>query len=179
MPKPAPEQPETQVLPEPGLEKRTRRKFTPEYKLRVIARADACQYGELGALLRTEGLYSGQLQQWRKELATSGETGLGKTKPGPRSALTRDQRRIQQLEKDLSRLQRKLEITQDCVDLQKKPCRCWIGHAMAKLNEGRPRTAPSTSAVDDCLPVAGAEPEYRVRPPETRSRRPAGPDLSA
>lgn len=120
MPKPAPEQPETQVLPEPGLEKRTRRKFTPEYKLRIIARADACQYGELGALLRTEGLYSGQLQQWRKELATGGETGLGKTRPGPRSALTPDQRRIQQLEKDLSRLRRKLEITQDCVDLQKK-----------------------------------------------------------
>ena len=120
MPKPAAKQPETQVLPEPTLEKRTRRRFTTEYKLRVIARADACQYGELGELLRSEGLYSGQLQQWRKELATDGEAVLGKAKPGPRAALTADQRRIQQLEKQLSQLQRKLEITQDCVDLQKK-----------------------------------------------------------
>jgi transposase-like protein len=120
MPKPAPEQPETQVLPDPALEKRSRRRFSTEFKLGVIARADACQYGELGELLRAEGLYSGQLQQWRKELASNGEAGLGKTKPGPRSALSPDQRRIQQLEKNLSQLQRKLEITQDCVDLQKK-----------------------------------------------------------
>lgn len=120
MPKPAPEHPETQVLPEPELEKRSRRRFSTEFKLRVIARADACQYGELGELLRSEGLYSGQLQQWRKELAAGGEKGLDKTKPGPRSALSPDQRKIQQLEKDVCRLQRKLEITQDCVDLQKK-----------------------------------------------------------
>lgn len=120
MPKPAPEQPGTQVLPEPELEKRTRRRFSTEYKLRIIARADACQYGDLGELLRSEGLYSGQLQQWRKDLAAGGEKGLDKSKPGPRSRLTPDQRRIQQLEKDVSRLQRKLEITQDCVDLQKK-----------------------------------------------------------
>ena len=73
MPKPAPEHPETQVIPEPELEKRSRRRFSTEFKLRVIARADACQYGELGELLRSEGLYSGQLQQWRKELAAGGE----------------------------------------------------------------------------------------------------------
>jgi transposase-like protein len=120
MPKPASDQSDTQVLPEPELEKRSRRRFTTEFKLRVIAKADACQYGELGQLLRSEGLYSGQLQQWRKELSADGEAGLSKTKPGPRAALTSDQRRIQQLEKDLSRLRRKLEITQDCVDLQKK-----------------------------------------------------------
>lgn len=120
MPKPAPEQRDTEVVPEPTLEKRSRRRFSTEYKLRVIARADACQYGELGELLRSEGLYSGQLQQWRKDLAADGESGLGKTKPGPRSALTPDQRRVQQLEKQLSGLQRKLEITQDCVELQKK-----------------------------------------------------------
>lgn len=116
MPKPT----DTQILPEPSLEKRSRRRFSDEYKLRVIARADACQYGELGELLRSEGLYSGQLQVWRRELAAGGEGALSKTKPGPRPALTTDQRRIKQLEKDLSRLQRKMEITQDCVDLQKK-----------------------------------------------------------
>jgi transposase len=120
MPKPAQEQIETQVLPKPELEKRSRRRFSTEFKLRIIAKADACQWGELGELLRAEGLYSGQLQQWRRELAAGGESALAKTQPGPRSALSPDQRRIQQLEKDISRLRRRLEITQDCVDLQKK-----------------------------------------------------------
>ena len=61
---------DTQITPEPTLEKRTRRQFTPEYKLRIIAQADACQYGELGALLRREKLYSNQLSDWRRELKT-------------------------------------------------------------------------------------------------------------
>ncbi len=120
MPKPVQQLPETQVVPQPELERRTRRRFSTEYKLRIIAKADACPYGELGELLRAEGLYNGQLQQWRKELAAGGEGALAKTQPGPRSALSPDQRRIQQLEQDVSRLKRRLEITQDCVDLQKK-----------------------------------------------------------
>ncbi|MFT5482547.1 MAG: transposase [Halieaceae bacterium] len=52
---------DTQITPEPALEKRSRRKFAPEYKLRIIALADACKYGELGTLLRREKLYSNQL----------------------------------------------------------------------------------------------------------------------
>lgn len=43
---------ETNVKPNPTLEKRTRRTFTADYKLKVIAQADACQHGELGPLLR-------------------------------------------------------------------------------------------------------------------------------
>jgi len=58
--------PNTQVIPEPALEKRTRRQFKIEYKLRIIAKADACKHGELGALLRREKLYSSQLSEWRR-----------------------------------------------------------------------------------------------------------------
>ena len=54
MPKSILQRSDTQVTPEPALEKRTRRQLTPEYKLRVIAQADACKHGELGALLRRE-----------------------------------------------------------------------------------------------------------------------------
>jgi hypothetical protein len=61
MPKSPSEPRTTQVTPEPALEKRTRRQFTPEYKLRILAEADACQHGELGAILRREKLYSNQL----------------------------------------------------------------------------------------------------------------------
>ncbi|XOV86897.1 MAG: transposase [Pseudomonadota bacterium] len=110
----------TQVTPEPALEKRTRRQFTPEYKLRIIAEADACKYGELGALLRRENLYSNQLSDWRREYAEKGVAGLSKSAPGPLPSKTPDQRRIEQLEKENSRLSRKLDIANDCLDLQKK-----------------------------------------------------------
>ena len=76
----------TQVTPEPALEKRTRRQFTPEYKLRIIAEADACKYGELGSLLRREKLYSNQLSDWRREYAVKGVAGLSKSAPGPAPA---------------------------------------------------------------------------------------------
>lgn len=68
MPKPPSELPDHLVTPNPKLEQRTRRQFSTEYKLRILAEADACQHGELGELLRREKLYSSQLTTWRKEL---------------------------------------------------------------------------------------------------------------
>ena len=120
MPKQPSDLPDGQVTPNPVLEKRTRRAFSTAYKLRIIAQADACRHGELGTLLRREKLYSNQLRQWRKELKTGGTEGLAKTKPGPKASKTADQRRIEQLEKENARLSRKLQLTEDCVALQKK-----------------------------------------------------------
>ena len=120
MPKPPTERPDTQVTPEPALEKRTRRQLSPEYKLRIIAEADACKRGELGAILRREKLYSSQLSEWRREFAENGVAGLSKSAPGPAASRTPEQRRIDQLEKENDRLNRKLEIANDCLDLQKK-----------------------------------------------------------
>jgi transposase len=120
MPKSISERPDTQVTPEPALEKRTRRQLTPEYKLRIIAEADACKRGELGALLRREKLYSSQLSDWRREFAENGVAGLSKSAPGPAASRTPEQRRIDQLEKEHDRLNRKLDIANDCLDLQKK-----------------------------------------------------------
>ena len=81
MPKSASDRLDTQITPEPALEKRSRRQFVPEYKLRIIAQADACKYGELGALLRREKLYSNQLSDWRREYAQNGVAGLRKALP--------------------------------------------------------------------------------------------------
>lgn len=120
MPKSQEERPDTQVTPEPALEKRTRRQLTPEYKLRILAQADSCKRGELGAILRREKLYSSQLSEWRREFAERGVAGLSKSAPGPAASRTPDQRRIDQLEKENDRLNRKLEIANDCLDLQKK-----------------------------------------------------------
>ncbi len=102
------------------MEKRTRRQFKTEYKLRIIAEADACKYGELGALLRREKLYSSQISEWRREFLANGVAGLSKSAPGPAASSTPEQRRINQLKKENNRLNRKLEIANDCLDLQKK-----------------------------------------------------------
>ena len=82
MPKPIETRDSSQIQPAPELEKRTRRRFSTEYKLNIIAQANQCAHGELGQLLRRENLYSNQLQQWRKELSQRGPEGLAKTSPG-------------------------------------------------------------------------------------------------
>lgn len=74
---------ETKIMPEPKLEKRTRRIFTVEYKLSILQQADACKHGELGALLRREKLYSNQLAQWRREFAEQGVDNFYQFKENP------------------------------------------------------------------------------------------------
>ncbi len=120
MPKPASNLPNAEVKPTPALEKRTRRVFSTEYKLGILAEAEQCARGELGALLRRERLYSGQLQQWRRDFAGHGVEGLSKSAPGPKPSKTTEQRRIEQLEKENARLTRKLALANDCLSLQKK-----------------------------------------------------------
>lgn len=120
MPKSQSESHRTEVTPEPALEKRTRRQFSTEYKLRIIAEADACPHGELGALLRREKLYSNQLSDWRRQFAENGVEGLSKSAPGPAASKSPNQRRIAQLEKENNRLQGKLDVANDCLELQKK-----------------------------------------------------------
>ena len=59
MPKPGSERPDAQVTPAASLEKRTRRRFTPEYKLSIIAEAAACQHGELGLIVAVHSALTG------------------------------------------------------------------------------------------------------------------------
>jgi len=63
----------TQARPDPEVEpKAKRRTFTAEYKLRILAEADGCtEPGQVGALLRREGLYSSHLTTWRRQRRTS------------------------------------------------------------------------------------------------------------
>lgn len=120
MPKSPSDLPESQVLPAPELEKRTRRKFNSDYKLRIINEANACKHGELGALLRREKLYSNQLSDWRREFSNHGIAGLSKSVPGPSPSKTPEQRRIEQLEKQVANLSHQLDLANDGLDLQKK-----------------------------------------------------------
>ena len=121
MPKPSKHDlPETKVTPDPKLEKRTRRVHSPEYKLKILQEAEACKRGELGPLLRREGLYSNQLKQWREDFAVNGIDGLTKSAPGPAAKNTPEQREIDKLKKENARLAKELEISQECLGLQKK-----------------------------------------------------------
>jgi transposase len=92
MPKQPTELPPSEVVPDARLERRSRRMFSTEYKLKILSEADQCERGELGPLLRRESLYSNQLQQWRREFAADGVAGLSKSAPGPKARLTAEQK---------------------------------------------------------------------------------------
>ena len=120
MPKAPSARPDTQVQPDSKLEKRTRRIFKADYKLRIIQEAAACKHGELGALLRREKLYSNQLSDWRKEYAANGFEGLEKSVPGPSPLKSPEQRQIEKLVKQVLKLRNELDLANDYLDIQKK-----------------------------------------------------------
>src|SRR5205809_557506 len=78
------------VVPDPELAERPRRRrFSAEYKLRIVREADACSRpGEIGALLRREGLYSSLLMEWRRSLYPGALVALAPRRGGPRGAIS-------------------------------------------------------------------------------------------
>jgi transposase len=107
--------PETEVSERP-----LRRRFTAEYKLRILEQADRCtRPGELGALLRREGLYSSSLSTWRRQRREGTLAGLGPKRRGRKGSDPRDDR-IKELERENARLRRQLEQAQTVIDVQKK-----------------------------------------------------------
>ena len=110
------------VVPEVEVtEKAARRRFSLEYKRRVLKEADACGPGEIGALLRREGLYSSHLSVWRSARERGETAGLTPKKRGPKATPPdpRD-RKIVELERETRRLKSRLERAEALVDLQKK-----------------------------------------------------------
>lgn len=97
-----------------------RRSFSKAEKLRILAAADACVApGDIGALLRREGIYSSHLATWRKQRA--GEAGALGRKRGPKADSDAAQaRRVQELEKEVERLRAKLVKADLIIDVQKK-----------------------------------------------------------
>jgi len=102
--------------------KRKRRHFTAAQKLAILKQADACtKQGELGALLRREGLYSSNLVDWRRARERGELQALAPKKRG-RKAKQVDSRdeRIAELERELSKERARRERAEALVDLQKK-----------------------------------------------------------
>jgi len=101
---------ESEVQPKP-----IRRTFSADYKRRIVAEAEECVHGELGALLRREGLYYSQIRAWRKAAANG---MLGTKKRGPVANPERAEN--QRLERENERLRRKLADAEAIIDAQKK-----------------------------------------------------------
>jgi transposase len=101
--------------------KATRRRFTLEYKRRVVREADACKTpGAVGALLRREGLYSSHLAAWRAARDRGELAGVAKRRgPAPRVVDPRD-KRIAELERETTRWQKRAERAEALVEVQKK-----------------------------------------------------------
>ena len=100
-------------------ERAKRRRFTAEYKLDILRKADACKGdGDVGALLRREGLYSSQLAAWRRQRDELTKAGLKARKRGPKAMVVDP--RVKQLERENARLKRRLERVELMLDIQKK-----------------------------------------------------------
>src|SRR5262245_16774142 len=103
--------------------KAERRQFSAEYKRRILEEADACtEAGQIGALLRREGLYSSNLVHWRRQRAEGARKALSPKKRGPRPDPLADEnaalrRRIESLEAELKRAETIIEVQKKLSDL--------------------------------------------------------------
>jgi len=95
-----------------------RRTFTAAYKRRILDEVERAGPGEVGLILRREGLYSSQLTSWRKWRRSMNNKDLGK-KTDPKSALEKRQ------EKEIARLKLKLAKAEAMLELQKKASEIW------------------------------------------------------
>ena len=110
-----------------------RRRFTAEYKLRVLQEADRCKKpGEIGALLRREGLYSSQLALWRRQREHGLRQALRGKKRG-RKARALDPR-VKKLERENTQLRQRLQQAELLLELQKKASEL-LGIPLRRLQE--------------------------------------------
>ena len=122
--------PDPEVTP-----KAKRRRFSAEYKLRVLAEADDCtQRGEIGALLRREGLYSSHLDKWRKQREKGQLQGLSGSKRGRKAE--RHAAELARLRRENEQLQVRLQQAEAIIDVQKKLCGL-LGLGVEPGSEGR------------------------------------------
>jgi len=142
---PKPKNRKTEVVASPEHDRRQRRRFSAEDKERILREADACtKRGELGELLRREGIYSSHLSAWRAARAEQGRAGLRPKAPGPKPSKDAKDRRIEELEKRNVKLEKELRISKALIELQKKAHEI-LGLALPG-NEDVEDTSPNSSS---------------------------------
>jgi len=123
---------EGQAMPKTEVVSKPRRKqFSVGERQRILREADACQgSGEIGALLRREGIYSSYLTTWRKQKERGELDGLSPQKRGPKT----DPQAIElaKLRRENERLQKKLQQAELIIDIQKKVSQI-LGIPLAEL----------------------------------------------
>ena len=99
-----------------------RRLFTAEYKLKILAEADACKgTRQVAAMLRREGLYHSALLDWRAAHAAGALSALGPAKPGPKArGVNPLEAENKQLQKEKRALERRLKRAELLLEIQKK-----------------------------------------------------------
>jgi len=116
--------------------KAKRRQYTAEYKLRILREVDACQgYGEIGALLRREGVYSSSLTNWRRQRERGELDGLSPQKRGPKP----DPQAVElvRLKREVERLRERLRKAEMIIDVQKKVAQM-LGEASEETDPDEP-----------------------------------------
>jgi transposase-like protein len=107
--------PDPEVVP-----KAKRRNFSAEYKRRILEEANNCtEPGQIGALLRREGLYSSHLSTWRRQRERGALEGLSPKKRG-RKRKDELEREVAKLQRENEQLQARLEQAEGIIEVQKK-----------------------------------------------------------
>jgi len=103
-------------------EKASRRKFTADYKLRILKEAETCQHaGQRGALLRQEGLYSSHLTTWRRQAERGTLQALSPRRRGPKARTPNPlMKRVATLERENQHLRHQLKQAETIIEVQKK-----------------------------------------------------------
>ncbi len=113
----SPVAPDSEVVAKPK-----RRRFTAEYRLRIVEEADRCtESGEVGRLLRREGLYSSHLTKWREARRAGALRGLASQKRGVKPKASNPlSAKVRELEAQVARLEKDLHTAHTILDVQKK-----------------------------------------------------------
>jgi transposase len=101
--------------------KAERRRFTAAYKLGIVQEANECQeLGQIGAMLRREGLYSSQLADWRQQAKSGQLKGLEEQKRGRKQQQSASERELARVKRENERLKEKLSQAELIIEAQKK-----------------------------------------------------------
>lgn len=101
--------------------RRKRRRFTVKYKLEVLRKVEECESGEIGAYLRSEGLYYATVDNWRKQYEEGALQSLADNKRGRKKKENPElEKQIKQLQKEKQKLQKKLDQAELIIEFQKK-----------------------------------------------------------
>ncbi|MFQ5792576.1 MAG: IS3 family transposase [Acidobacteriota bacterium] len=144
--------------PDPEVpEKAKRRRYSARYKQRILKEADQCEPGQVGALLRREGLYWSNLQTWRRQREEGTLAALTPKKRGrkaaPKNPLTG---RVKELERENRQLRRKLQRAQIMLEIQKKGLRA-VGDSPGATRE-RERRGRLMEAAEQFSSRIGTQP---------------------